>query len=131
MTNGESERSRGKTLVGLRILVVEDEFFVAMEIKAILTDAGCDVIGPASRLPKASRLAREERLDGAILDINIDGQKINPVARELRERGVPIILLTGYGAASVEEDLRSECRLDKPFDAEELKRLAASVFIRN
>lgn len=128
MTDDRESVGRGR-LDGLRILVVEDEFLVAMTIKAVLTEMGSDVIGPASRLPKAARLTREERFDGAVLDVNIDGQTIEPVARELRQRGVPIILLTGYGERAIAEDLRSAPRLGKPFDPERLQELAVTVFV--
>lgn len=110
--------------------MVEDEFLVATAIEALLRDIGCEVVGPASSLSKASRLAREEPLDGAVLDVNIHGERITPVARELCARDVPIILLTGYGEANIEEDLRSAPRLDKPFDPEQLQRLAAKVFVK-
>lgn len=86
-------------LTGLRVLVVEDEALIAMALEDILLDLGCAVIGPASTVEAALDLADED-LDGALLDINVRGTLIYPVAEKLRARGVPVVLCSGYALTS-------------------------------
>jgi DNA-binding response OmpR family regulator len=82
-------------LDGLRVLVVEDEMMVSMLIEDMLSDLGCEVIGPASRLDEAIALANESELDCAVLDVNLGGQPIFPLADLLREKGAPFAFATG------------------------------------
>jgi DNA-binding response OmpR family regulator len=77
------------SLEGLKVLVVEDEMMVSMLIEDMLTDLGCKVVGPASRLDEAMELARDAELDCAVLDVNLGGQPIFPLADLLREKGAP------------------------------------------
>ena len=86
-------------LAAKRILIVEDEPILAMALEDMLADLGCEVVGPASRLEPALRLAREAALDAAILDINLHGETSHPVADLLRARSIPILFATGYGSA--------------------------------
>jgi CheY-like chemotaxis protein len=110
-------------LAGKRILVLEDEPLVAMMVEDLLIDLGCIVIGPAMHLPEAMQLAAAETLDGAVLDININGGRSYPVADLLAERGIPAMFATGYGYG---EELkgRAEPVLQKPYQGE---RLAAAL----
>src|SRR3954452_13708464 len=82
-----------------RVLVVEDEAMIAMLVEDMVLDFGSEVVGPAARMDEAIRLARHAELDAAILDINVGGTVVFPVADVLRERGIPFIFATGYGAA--------------------------------
>jgi len=82
-------------LVNRRVLVVEDEVLVAMDLQATLEDAGCVVVGPAGTIEDALKLADQD-LDCAILDVNLGGRSIQPVARALADRGVPHVYITGY-----------------------------------
>ena len=88
-------------LTGVRILVVEDTLLIADLIVEQLEEAGCDVIGPASHVERALALVEAERLDGALLDINLRGELCFPIADALAERGVPLAFLTGYGESAV------------------------------
>jgi DNA-binding response OmpR family regulator len=106
--------------VGYRILVVEDETLIAMEIATALEDLGCEVIGPASTLETALQLARETMPDAAILDITVRGGKTYPVANELLGRDIPFVLASGYGDWALPEALRDHPRLMKPFTTGEL-----------
>ena len=115
-------------LKNLRILVVEDEFLVALEIERMMADLGCRVVGPVSDLDGALALAREGALDGGILDVNVGGQKIDPVAEALNARGIPFILSTGYTSSGISPELRSRPRLSKPFDDGQLAELMRQVF---
>ncbi|WP_225204563.1 response regulator [Novosphingobium huizhouense] len=90
------------SLAGKRILVVEDEFIVAAMIGDILEDEGAQVIGPAGTLAEGLDLGGGETLDAAVLDWNLGGEPGAPVARLLRQRGVPFVIATGYGAVQAE-----------------------------
>src|SRR6187200_2431178 len=91
------------TLKGLRVLVVEDEMMVSMLIEDMLGDLGCTVVGPASRLDEAIALANASELDCAVLDMNLAGQSIFPLADLLRARGAPFAFATGYGDAGLRD----------------------------
>ena len=82
-----------------RVLLVEDEALIALDMHDVLTSAGFDVVGPAGDVATASDLADRESLDCALLDVNLGGSLVWPVAQRLRDRGVPFVLLTGYGAS--------------------------------
>src|SRR4028118_1708306 len=81
-----------------RVLVVEDEAMIAMLVEDMVLDFGSEVVGPVANLNDAISLARSAELDAAILDINVGGSVIFPVADILNERGIPLIFATGYGS---------------------------------
>ncbi|HEX4710436.1 response regulator [Phenylobacterium sp.] len=114
-------------LGGLRVLVVEDEMMVSMLIEDMLTDLGCTVIGPASRLDEAFELARASDIDCAVLDVNLGGQPIFPLADLLRERGLPFAFATGYGDAGLREVDRGAPVLQKPFREGDLARVLGEL----
>lgn len=99
----------------LRILVVEDESLVAMFLEDVLEDFGHQMLGPYSRVDAALAAAETEDFDVAILDVNVNGQAIFPVADAIAARGIPFIFSTGYGQKSLPEKYRSRPTLDKPF----------------
>lgn len=102
-------------LAGRRILVVEDELMIAMLIDDVLKEAGCEVVGPMPRVTSALQAATAEPgLDGAVLDINLAGELVSPVADRLSERGVPFIFLTGYGWHMLPERFHSRPLVTKP-----------------
>ncbi|HEX8126745.1 MAG TPA: response regulator [Allosphingosinicella sp.] len=111
----------------LRILVVEDEMLVAMNIEDMLLELGHDVAGLASRLEPALALASEGRFDAAMLDVNLAGDPSFPVADLLAERKIPFLFATGYGRAGIEERFRHHPILQKPFRAAELAAALASL----
>jgi CheY-like chemotaxis protein len=104
----------------LRILIVEDEMLVAMNIEDILLDLGHEVAGLAGRLEGALALAREATLDLAMLDVNLAGEQSFPVADALIERGIPFLFATGYGIKGIPERYRDRPVLQKPFRAQDL-----------
>jgi CheY-like chemotaxis protein len=112
---------------GLRVLVVEDEMMVSMLIEDMLTDLGCQVVGPASRLDEAMQLAATSELDCAVLDVNLGGQPIFPLADLLRERGRPFAFATGYGDAGLREVDRGTPVLQKPFREGDLARVLGEL----
>jgi DNA-binding response OmpR family regulator len=104
-----------------RILLVDDEALVALGAEDALLEAGYSVVGPADRLESALLLAESEILDAAVLDVNLAGVYVWPVADALHARGVPIVLLTGFGKGL---DLPPSCQrapvLAKPLKPPEL-----------
>lgn len=114
-------------LHGVRVLLVEDQMIVAMQIEDMLHAAGCEVVGPVGTLQAAITLAHAEALDAAVLDINLDGEKVYPAAEELQARGIPFILATGYGESTLPEKWRNQPRLNKPYRREQLVQLLRSV----
>jgi CheY-like chemotaxis protein len=102
-------------LKGVRVLVVEDEYFVAILIEEILESAGCIVTGPIPRLPEALDAVDHEDYDVAVLDVNLAGERINPVADALSERNVPFLFVTGYGANALPSEYAERPHLCKPF----------------
>jgi|tagenome__1003787_1003787.scaffolds.fasta_scaffold19899409_2 CheY-like chemotaxis protein len=107
---------------GLRVLVVEDEAAISLLLEDMLLDLGCDVVGPAARLGTALELAQGEALDVAILDVNVAGEPIYPVAAALVERKVPFIFSTGYGSAGIKDLYRDRPVMQKPFAQRDLRQ---------
>jgi CheY-like chemotaxis protein len=111
-------------LTGRNILIVEDEFFIADSLAMLLESLGAAIVGPASSVAAALDLIRTaDRLDGAILDLNLQGQHAFPVADALVTRGVPFVFVTGYGSNSIPERYGQVPRCTKPFQAEDLVEL--------
>jgi len=119
--------SETRSFAGLRVLVVEDEMMVSMLIEDMLTDLGCTVVGPASRLDEAIELAKQNGLDCAVLDVNLGGQPIFPLADLLRERGRPFAFATGYGDAGLRDVDRGSPVLQKPFREGDLARVLGEL----
>lgn len=108
-----------------RILIVEDELLVAMNLEDLLIEMGHEVVGLASHMSEAMEFARESDFDFAVLDINIAGTPSFPVADILRERGIPFIFTSGYGAAGLVDGYRDEIMLQKPYGYREVGRSIA------
>ena len=101
---------------GRRVLIVEDESLVAMLLETILADLGCDVVGPESNIEDGLNVASGTApLDAALLDVNVAGREIFPVAEALKARGVPFVFSTGYGEAGLPEHWRGNPTVQKPF----------------
>lgn len=117
------------TFVGRRVLVVEDEFLVSLATTDFLESVGCEVVGPAARLAEAIQLAQSESLDAAVLDINIDGEMVWPVAEELQRRGVPFLFLSAITQLMIFPALFAAIpRLDKPLEQNRLLRHFATMW---
>ena len=113
---------------GLRVLIVEDEFLLAMSLEDDLVSVGCAPVGPFSNLASATEATRREEFDLAILDVNLNGEPIYPLADELLSRSKPFVLVTGYGAESLPERFRDLPRLPKPYDlANLIKEIGRAV----
>ena len=113
----------------LRILVVEDMFLVALDLADRLTDSGYDVIGPASTVKQALDRIDGAELDGALLDVNLDGERSFPVAEFLAARGIPFVFLTGYDSPAVfPAEFQQSPRLTKPIDSKTLLSAVSAHF---
>lgn len=112
----------------VRVLVVEDEMMVALLVEDFLAELGHAVVGPAMHLHEAITLALEAEIDVAILDVNLGAQRSYPVAEVLRQRGIPFLFATGYGAAGVDEEYRGTTLvLRKPFGLASIERALNDV----
>ena len=117
-------------LAGMRVLVVEDEMMVSMLIEDMLSDLGCKVVGPASRLEEAIALVESHELDCAVLDVNLGGQPIFPLADILRAKGAPFAFATGYGDAGLRDVDKGAPVLQKPFRESDLARVLGDLHAR-
>ena len=115
MTNGDD-------LNGLRVLVVEDEAAISLLLEDMLLDFGCEVVGPAARLSAALDMVENGAPDLAILDVNLAGEPIYPVAEALHRRGIPFVFSTGYGSAGIKDAFRERPVLQKPFAQHDLRQ---------
>jgi CheY-like chemotaxis protein len=110
-----------ENLKGVLVLVVEDEYLIADDLRKALTDAGAEIIGPVPAVGDAiEALRKAERIDAAVLDINLRGEMIFPVADALLERGIPFVFATGYDRSSLPERFADFPRIEKPLHAEKL-----------
>ena len=109
-------------LTGSRILLVEDEYYVADELCRALEGCGAEVIGPVPTLDRALPLAESQNLTCAVLDINLRGESGLRIAETLQRRNVPFVYSTGYSRTSVPDALKGAAHLEKPFRIEELLR---------
>ncbi|QGZ29066.1 response regulator [Stutzerimonas stutzeri] len=110
---------------GVRVLVVEDEGAVAMMIEDMLQEFGCEVVASVARLATALELARTVNVDLVMLDVNLAGQRVFPVADILHARNVPFIFSTGYGASGIPERFGEYHTLHKPFSECDLRKKIA------
>ena len=95
-----------------RVLVVEDEFMIGLDISQQLTSAGFEIVGLATSVAKALRL--EPRCDVAVLDVNLGGETCEPVAQKLRATGKPFVVLTGYSPDNLAPSFNDATILTKP-----------------
>jgi DNA-binding response OmpR family regulator len=104
----------------LRVLVVEDEYFIADDISRALTRHGAEVVGPVPTVGEAQVLLASQSLDLAVLDINLRGELVYPLIAELSRRGVPVVFATGYDTAAIPTDFGAIPAWSKPFDYDAL-----------
>ena len=108
-------------LVGNRLLLVEDEALVAMALKDMLTELGFEVVGAFNKVAEALAVVTNQDVNAAILDVNLGGELIYPVADCLVAKGVPFVFITGYGAGAIDGRFAS-CRvLQKPIQRQMLQ----------
>jgi CheY-like chemotaxis protein len=106
----------------LRILIVEDEMMVVLDLEDMIRELGHVVVASAMRIEAALEYAASADFDVAILDVNVAGRMSFPVAKVLRARGIPVIFATGYGMSAMPEELHDHAILHKPFRIADLSR---------
>jgi len=116
-----------KTSGPWRILLVEDEMLVAMLLEDMLAEAGHTIIGPLARVDQAVEAAQQQAPDIAILDVNVGGEEVYPVAEVLAARGIPFAFATGYGAQGLDERWQHRPTLQKPFHRNDLFAMVAEL----
>ena len=125
VTQSLAAHSADKTdLRAHRIMVVEDEALIAMVLVDHLQEIGLSAVGPFSRVADALKV--DEELDAAILDVNLGGESVYPVADMLHARGIPFVFMTGYGSASIDPRFAMVPVLQKPIEAKALEDMFVS-----
>jgi CheY-like chemotaxis protein len=114
----------------MRILVVEDELMIRMLLEDMLGELGHTVAAEAARIEEALDAAKNADFDIAILDVNLNGQPISPVADALVARGMPFVFATGYGERGLPEPYRDRPTLKKPFQMDGLKQMLQTALER-
>lgn len=109
------DQEQDAPLRGLRILVVEDQAPIALQVEDMLVESDCEVVGPASRVEQALKLLDEQDVDAAVLDLNIAGEMVYPVADLMDARGLPYVFATGCDPADLAGPYRQKQVLQKPF----------------
>ena len=110
-----------------RVLVVEDEYFIADDMVRVLRKLGAEVAGPVQTAEKAMTLLRDSPVDVAVLDINLRGRMVFLAADALRNLGVPFVFATGYTGAAVPPDYSDVPLWEKPFQPEELAKALPGI----
>ncbi len=118
--------TRSRLLEGRNVLVVEDEYFIADDMRRVFEENGATVIGPVGSVEDALAILSEAPpIDGAVLDINLRQTMVFPIADRLRQRGVPFVFATGYESIVIPERLRDAVHCEKPVEA---ARIADALF---
>jgi CheY-like chemotaxis protein len=123
----KTQDQRSTVLTGRRMLVVEDEPLVAMDIRTSLVAAGCEVLGPAGTIAEAKALIEHASFDAALLDLNIEGVSSEELAQMLARKDIPFAFVTGYRRMALPESVRESLLLPKPFDREQLIAIAEAL----
>jgi two-component SAPR family response regulator len=114
-------------LAGRRVLIVEDDYYLAADAEQALKNAGASIIGPVARSPEALRLLEETRPDCAVVDINLGLGPSYDVAATLRASSVPFVFVTGYDARAIPAEFADIERLAKPVDVWRMVRAIARL----
>jgi CheY-like chemotaxis protein len=109
------------------VLIVEDNVLIAMEMEYIIGDCGCAVVGPVSNVASGLEAVRRTEIDGAVLDVNLGNERVWPVAELLDERGIPLVLTSGYGASEVPARFAGKPLLQKPVASSDLRQALALI----
>jgi response regulator RpfG family c-di-GMP phosphodiesterase len=115
-------------LAGRRVLIVEDEYFLADDLRQILHDQRAEILGPAATIARAFTLINAgEPIDCAVLDVNLCGEAAYPISAALRQRKIPFLFATGYGSAQIPDEFANIVRLEKPIDRATLVSALKSI----
>lgn len=117
----------GTSLAGRKVLILEDDYYLATDLQQALESAGATVIGPCPDAPDALRLMSEESPDCAILDVNLGDGPSYAVPRELARQGVPFAFVTGYDRNVIPQEFSEAERLEKPVGPRKIASVAARL----
>lgn len=120
-----------QSLKGKRILIVEDEPLLSMDLETTLTEIGCEVKGPAGTLKKAMGLIAKSDYDAALLDANLGGRPVDELAAALTQQNVPFAFVSGYGREALPQGFRHAMLLGKPFNKEQLRAVVQALIYRD
>lgn len=126
MTVNENASSNSG-LQGLRVLAAEDEPMLLMALEDMLDELGCKVVGSATTVAQALEMGSSKDFDVAILDVNLARETVEPAARAIRARGIPIVLVTGNVASDIGVRLGAASVVEKPYMPEALQKALASA----
>jgi len=117
-----------EALKGLTILIAEDEYMIATDLTQNLVQAGARVLGPVSSLDGVMDLVEDaDHIDAAILDVNLQGEKVFPAAEMLEKQGVPFLFATGYDQSAIPPRFKDVKRCEKPIGSKHLSRLLMTM----
>ena len=109
-------------------MIVEDEYFLADDLRQILHDHHAEILGPAATIANALTLINAGgQIDCAVLDVNLHGQSAYPISAALHQRHIPFLFTTGYGSAQIPKEFADVPRLEKPFDPSTLVSALESI----
>ncbi|NOT40068.1 MAG: response regulator [Alphaproteobacteria bacterium] len=112
---------------GARILIVDDEPIIALDLEQGLVNAGYEIAGVTGKIEKALSVVASGACDAAILDANLGGASATPIAAALTARGLPFLVLSGYSAHQQPEALRAAPHLQKPANWPQLIKMLSSI----
>ena len=124
--NGVPRPAKG-VLQDIKVMIVEDELLVAMLLEEALVEHGCEIVGPFSTVETALQAARDVVAHVAVLDVNLRGKRVYPVAELLEARGIPFLLMSGYGRDGVPAEHANWVACSKPFLPGDLVRTLAGL----
>lgn len=123
------KKSVAQSIADRRILVVEDEYLIADDLCRTLRAAGAIVVGPVATVPEGLELARRERLDAAVIDVNLGGEMSYAIATELDARKVPYLFATGYDCSALPAAWRRVPHIEKPFVPDRIVEMLSGLLI--
>jgi CheY-like chemotaxis protein len=128
--NGRGLKNRAVDLSGKRVLLIEDEPLIAMEMESELSSLGLEVIGPAAHVDSAKQLIAESAFEAALVDVNLNGTSVEEVAAALAQKGIPFAFATGYGRDTLPEAFRDAPLLAKPVETDALIDVLSDLLSR-
>jgi CheY-like chemotaxis protein len=115
-------------LTGRRILVIEDEALIALELQELLDQRGAKVIGPAVSVSEALEAINENHIDCALLDVKLGDETADAVAAALEQRAIPTVFVTGYGDGNLPPGFEASPVVEKPYTEDQLLNLISRIF---
>lgn len=119
-TPADAREKAGSSIKGKRILLVDDEPLLLMDLEETLTNSGCVIVGPANTIAQAKVLIGEAEFDAALLDVNLGGHKVDELAAALTQKNIPFAFVTGYGREGLPPSFRHAPLVGKPFSQQQM-----------